>query len=95
MDRYPLSEEQRVSGAGDMSGRVQNTVDGWALSSDVGCVFIGMEGLIHSYQYIPSEKSKALIDKLIALFERMDLTGTGPKPTPRSRPCAACSATPP
>ena len=44
-----------------MSGRVQNTVDGWALSSDVGCVFIGMEGLIHSYQYIPSEESKALI----------------------------------
>ena len=75
VDRYPLSEEQRVSGAGDMSGRVQNTVDGWALSSDVGCVFIGMEGLIHSYQYIPSEESKALIDKLIALFERMDLTG--------------------
>ena len=34
-----------------------------------------MEGLIHSYQYIPSEESKALIDKLIALFERMDLTG--------------------
>ena len=51
---------------------MQNTVDGWALSSDVGCVFIGMEGLIHSYQYIPSEESKALIDKLIALFERMD-----------------------
>ena len=75
VDRYPLSEEQRVSGAGDMSGRVQNTVDGWALSSDVGCVFIGMEGLIHSFQYIPSEESKALIDKLIALFERMDLTG--------------------
>lgn len=69
VDRYPLSEEQRVSGVGDMSGRVQNTVDGWALSSDVGCVFIGMEGLIHSYQYIPSEESKALIDKLIALFE--------------------------
>ena len=25
VDRYPLSEEQRVSGAGDMSGRVQST----------------------------------------------------------------------
>ena len=34
-----------------------------------------MEGLIHSYQYIPSAESKALIEQLIDLFRRMDLVG--------------------
>ena len=75
VDKYPLSDKERIAGTGDMSGSVQNTVGGWRLSSDIGCVFIGMEGLIHSYQYVPSEQSKALIEKLIALFERMDLVG--------------------
>ena len=73
VDRYPLTESERVANVGAMSGTVQNTVNGWRLSSDVGCVFIGMEGLIHSYQYLPSEKSKQLIEKLLTLFERMDL----------------------
>ncbi|HJB84507.1 MAG TPA: glycoside hydrolase family 127 protein [Candidatus Alistipes merdigallinarum] len=75
VDRYPLSNEERIAGTGEMSGSIQNTVNGWRLSSDIGCVFIGMEGLIHSYQYIPSAESKALIEQLIGLFRRMDLVG--------------------
>lgn len=75
VDSYPLRSDQRVAGVGDMSGSVQNTVNGWALSSDIGCVFIGMEGLIHAYRYLPDEQAKQLIDKLIGLFQAMDLTG--------------------
>lgn len=75
VERYPLSDEERIAGTGEMSGSIQNTVNGWRLSSDIGCVFIGMEGLIHSYQYIPSAESKALIEQLIDLFRRMDLVG--------------------
>ncbi|MDD3108554.1 MAG: glycoside hydrolase family 127 protein [Alistipes sp.] len=73
VSQYPLSSDERVAGVGEMSGSVQNTVNGWRLSSDIGCVFIGMEGLIHSYQYVPSDSSKALIEQMIALFKRMDL----------------------
>ena len=46
VDKYPLSDKERIAGTGDM----QNTVGGGRLSSEIGCVFIGMEGLIHSYQ---------------------------------------------
>lgn len=73
VDQYPLTGEERIANVGEMAGTVQNTVNGWRLSSDIGCVFIGMEGLIHSYQYVPSDSSKILIDQLIALFKRMDV----------------------
>ena len=70
---YPVSPESRVAGAGDMSGTAQNTVNGWRLSSDVGCVFIGMDGLIHYYKYDQNPQIKALIDELVALYLNIDL----------------------
>ena len=72
---YPIDPDSRVTGAGDMSGTTQNTVDGWRLSSDVGCVFIGMEGLIHYYKHDRDPRIRALIDELIALYLRIDLKG--------------------
>lgn len=75
VDRYPIDPKERVAGVGDMSGSTQNTIGGWRLSSDIGCVFIGMEGLIHYYKYNRDPKVKALIDQLIGLFLKIDLVG--------------------
>ena len=72
---YPVEPDSRIAGAGDMSGTTQNTVDGWRLSSDVGCVFIGMEGLIHYYKHDRDPRIRALIDELIGLYLRIDLKG--------------------
>ena len=56
-----------------MSGSTQNTVNGWRLSSDVGCVFIGMDGLIHYYKYDRDPRIKEAIDSLVSLYLSIDL----------------------
>lgn len=72
---YPIDPDARVAGAGDMSGTAQSVIDGWRLSSDVGCVFIGMEGVIHYYKHDRRPEVKALIDEMADLFLQLDLTG--------------------
>lgn len=75
IDRYPVDSIARHKDVGDMSGSTQDTVNGWRLSSDVGCVFIGMEGLIQYYAHDRNPQIKQLIDKMIALYLGIDLTG--------------------
>lgn len=70
---YPINPDARKADIGDMSGSAQNIVNGWRLSSDVGCVFIGMDGLIHYYTHDRRPEIKALIDSLIDLFLKVDL----------------------
>ena len=72
---YPITVDKRIGGVGDMSGSTQNTVDGWRLSSDIGCVFIGMEGLIHYYKFDRDPAIRKLIDALIQRFLQIDLIG--------------------
>ena len=72
---YPCLPEDRLAEVGDMSGSAQNTVNGWRLSSDVGCVFIGMEGLIHYYSFDRDPRIKETIDSLVNLFLGIDLVG--------------------
>ncbi len=75
MASYPIDAERRRNGVGDMSGSTQNTVDGWRLSSDIGCVFIGMDGLIHYYKYNRDPRIRSLIELMIDRFFRIDLVG--------------------
>ena len=45
------------------------------LSTDVGCVFIGMEGLIQAYAVLGDEDLKKPIEILLNRFLQMALTG--------------------
>lgn len=71
--KYPIDPTKRISNVGEASGAIQNTVDGWMLSSDVGCVFIGMDGAIQAYQYVPSKELRETIDEMVKRFLQMDL----------------------
>ena len=75
ISRYPIDSIARHKDVGDMSGSAQETVNGWRLSSDVGCIFIGMEGLIHYYAHDPNPRIKELIDNMINLYLGIDLAG--------------------
>lgn len=75
ISRYPVDSIARHKDVGDMSGSAQETVNGWRLSSDVGCVFIGMEGLIHYYAHDRNPQIKELIDNMIDLYLGIDLAG--------------------
>lgn len=65
---YPITNERRRTGEGKMSGTTQNVLNQWLVSSDIGCLFIGMDGLIHAYQYYPEPKVKIIIEEMISRF---------------------------
>lgn len=64
-DRYPT--ENRTE-AGEVSGTLTQSADGWILSTDVGCAYIALDGLTAAYGILKSEKLKLFIDKQIARF---------------------------
>ena len=83
--RYPVSLGKRPKNAGGASGTTVTTQNGWQLSSDIGCVFIGLDGLVDAYRVLHEQapadgltaaESKAVcqvIETLISKFEAMDL----------------------
>lgn len=75
VDTYPIKPDERKKNVGEMSGATLATINGWRLSSDIGCVFIGMDGLIHYYKHNRKPEIKTLIDKLINLYLSIDLVG--------------------
>lgn len=72
---YPIAPELRAIklGAGQESGWYLGERDGWRYSSDVGCMFIGMAGLIHYYDLTRDERVQGVIEEMIARFEEVDL----------------------
>lgn len=70
---YPISPEERVQNVGAESGSMVGRIGRWQLSSDIGCVFIGMEGLIHAYVVTKDARLKPVIEELIRRFLEIDL----------------------
>jgi uncharacterized protein len=71
-ETYPLTSESRPVGAGAVAGGEWQT-DRWLLSTDVGNLFMLLDGLTHAWQLDQSAELKAVIDGGIAQFLRMDL----------------------
>ncbi len=74
-DCYPISPESRVKDTGEASGSLSQVIGRWRLSSDIGCVFIGMEGLLQALQVTGDEKLRSVAQKMVDLFLKVDLTG--------------------
>lgn len=72
---YPILPEERKANVGEMSGTTQNVINNWLLSSDIGCDFIFLDGVIQAYSLFPSADLKSLIDEMIARFLQVDLVG--------------------
>ena len=73
--QYPIDPEGRRKNLGDAIGEIVYNEDQWILSSDIGCIFIGMEGLIHAYKILGREDMKEVIEELIDRFLEVDLVG--------------------
>lgn len=73
--QYPIDPEGRRKNLGDAIGEIVYSEDQWILSSDIGCIFIGMEGLIHAYKILAREDMKEVIEELIDRFLEVDLVG--------------------
>jgi len=70
---YPLDPALRDKKVGGVSGTIQSNLQNWMLSSDVGCIFIGMEGAIQAYQILRLPQLKEVIDEMLKIYLSADL----------------------
>lgn len=71
---YPIDPNFRDKNVGGEAGTIEvRGTDKWILSSDVGCLFIGMEGLIHAYAHLKTPEVKAVIDEMFAKLREIDI----------------------
>jgi uncharacterized protein len=71
-NEYPLDPEKR-KGVGGVAGTTIGEEGKWFLSSDIGCDFIFLDGVIQAYQVTKREEIKPLIDEMIHLYLKVDL----------------------
>lgn len=67
---YPLN---RPFDDGDVSGHSNVVLNGWQLSSDVGCAFMSVDGLSHYYVVTKDERALSLLDEMIEKFISIDI----------------------
>lgn len=66
---YPV---ERAGAEGGVSGNSTGVVDGWRLSSDVGCAFMSIDGLSDAFALTGDERIKELLDEMIGVFCGID-----------------------
>lgn len=71
--KYPLER----NGTGGVSGEVIGVMDGWKLSSDVGCAYMCVDGLAHYYAYTKDEKCLRFLNEVISIFTETDFVKYG------------------
>jgi hypothetical protein len=67
---YPVIRSQENQG--DVSGNSALAIDGWILSTDVGCAFMSIDGLSQVYDITKDENAKALTDEMIKVYMGID-----------------------
>ena len=67
---YPIDRDKRDSG--DVSGSDVGVIDGWILSSDIGCAFMSIDGLSHAYCITEDMRIKRLVDEMITVYRAID-----------------------
>jgi uncharacterized protein len=70
---YPSDPSQRRKDVGAVGGTTQNVLNKWLLSSDVGCDFIFLDGVVQAYGLFPSQELKELVDEMVESFLKIDL----------------------
>lgn len=70
---YPIDPADRKKNLGDAIGDIVYSDNEWILSSDIGCIFIGMEGMIHAYKILGREDMREVIEEMMARFLEIDL----------------------
>ena len=70
---YPIDPAQR-NYAGERAGsRVEKTLNGWILSTDIGCDFIFLDGIVQAYQVTGREDLLPVIDEITELYKKIDV----------------------
>ncbi|VGO13514.1 hypothetical protein PDESU_02071 [Pontiella desulfatans] len=70
---YPIDPTTRAKGKGSYSGEVAGVEGVWRLSTDVGCDFIFMDGVIQAADVLNRKDIYPIIDEMVARFLEVDL----------------------
>ncbi len=71
--RYPIGRREE----GSVDGHLQKEiVDGWRLSSDVGCAFILLDGITDVYEKTKDASLAEVIRAMISVFDKIDYVGS-------------------
>ncbi len=70
---YPTAREKRMAKAEAAGQLGEEIVDGWLLSTDIGCAFISMDALAQYYTLFADASVRALLSEMIATFRRIDV----------------------
>lgn len=73
---YPIDHRQDVVG-GAHAGHAARRRGNWILSTDIGCDWIFLDGLVQAHGLAPDPRLAALVDAMIARFLEADLVGLG------------------
>lgn len=69
---YPVNRDPKHLNEGGVSGHSATLLDGWNLSTDVGCAFMSIDGLSHVYKITKDARVKALLDEMIEVYTAID-----------------------
>ncbi len=69
---YPVKRDEQWLREGGVSGHTATDLDGWHLSTDVGCAFMSIDGLSHVYCITRDERVLALLDEMIEVYAAID-----------------------
>ena len=69
---YPVSRDPKHLNEGGVSGHSATLLDGWSLSTDVGCAFMAIDGLSHVYKITGDPRVKELLDEMIGVYTAID-----------------------
>lgn len=73
LKNYPQRPEDRKAfEQGQAAGMLASHFHEWLLSSDIGCLFISLDGLTCAYEYTRRQDLLPLIESMIALFTAQD-----------------------
>jgi hypothetical protein len=70
---YPIDPAKREKEKGGYSGEVLNNKGVWRLSTDIGCDFIFMDGVIQAADVLDRKDIYPIIDEMVARFLEVDL----------------------
>ncbi len=69
---YSSYPTERDNSAGGVSGDSVGILNGWKISTDIGCAFMSIDGLSHYYAITKEEAVKELLDEMIEVYSAID-----------------------
>lgn len=67
---YPIDRKNMYDGG--VGGHSAEIVNGWKLSTDIGCAFMSIDGLSHYYKITKKPEIKELLDEMSEVFDKID-----------------------